>query len=128
MKVMRQLALTVVVTLSLAGYAWASSPTEQLRAYTDQVMKALENPTLTASARLEAVRALPASKGFAVGRTVFEQPFLQGQPAVAADRFEQLVEAWLGVQTPGPEQASWQSDVQARLLGQAAAHVKTQAG
>ena len=39
-----------------------------------------------------------------------------------------LVEAWLGAKTPGPAQASWESDVQARLLGQAAAHVKTQAG
>src|SRR4029450_2970025 len=55
MKIMRHLALMVVITLSLGGYAWASSPTEQLRAYTDQVMKALENPPLTASERLEAV-------------------------------------------------------------------------
>src|SRR5260370_4106640 len=52
------LPLTVVISLSLEGYAWASSPTEQLRAYTDQVMKTLENPTLTALARLEAVRTL----------------------------------------------------------------------
>jgi hypothetical protein len=58
MRVMRQLALTVVIALSLGGSAWASSPTEQLRAYTDQVMKALENPMLTASARLEAVRTV----------------------------------------------------------------------
>ena len=45
MRVMRRVAMTVVVTLSLAGYAWASSPTEQLHAYTDQVMKALEDPS-----------------------------------------------------------------------------------
>jgi UDP-GlcNAc:undecaprenyl-phosphate GlcNAc-1-phosphate transferase len=47
---------------------------------------------------------------------------------VGTESDRSLVEAWLGVQTPGPEQASWESEVQARLLGQAAAHVKTQAG
>jgi phospholipid transport system substrate-binding protein len=54
------LPLTVVISLSLEEYAWASSPTEQLRGYTDQVMKALENPTLSASA--------PSGNGTDAGR------------------------------------------------------------
>lgn len=35
MRVMPRLVLVVVISLGLGGYAWASSPTEELRAYTD---------------------------------------------------------------------------------------------
>jgi len=87
MKVMRQLALTMVVTLSLGGSAWASSPTEQLRAYTDQVMKALENPTLTASARLEAVRTV-AGEAFDVTETAKRALGLHWQQRTSAERGE----------------------------------------
>jgi phospholipid transport system substrate-binding protein len=87
MRVMWQLALTVVVTLSLGGYAWASSPTEQLRAYTDQVMKALENPTLTASARLEAVRTV-AGEAFDVTETAKRALGLHWQQRTSAERGE----------------------------------------
>ena len=89
MRVMRWLALTVVITLSLGGYAWASSPTEQLREYTDQVMKALENPTLTASARLEAVRAV-AGQAFDVTETAKRALGLHWQPRTSAERGEFL--------------------------------------
>ncbi len=44
--------------------------------------------------RLGGVSSLPASKGFAVGRTVFEQAFQEDQPELVADRFEHLVRAW----------------------------------
>jgi phospholipid transport system substrate-binding protein len=81
------LPLTVVMSLSLEGYAWASSPTEQLRAYTDQVMKALENPTLTAAARLEAVRKL-ADQAFDVTETAKRALGLHWQPRTAAEREE----------------------------------------
>ena len=96
MRVMRQLALTVVVTLSLGGYAWASSPTEQLRAYTDQVMKALENPALTASARLEAVRTV-AGEAFDVTETAKRALGLHWQQRTSAERgeFVQLFQALL---------------------------------
>ena len=87
MRVMRWLALTVVITLSLGGYAWASSPTEQLRAYTEQVMKALENPTLTASARLEAVRAV-AGQAFDVTETAKRALGLHWQQRTSAERGE----------------------------------------
>jgi phospholipid transport system substrate-binding protein len=84
---MRRVALTVVFTLGLGGYAWASSPTEQLRTYTDQVMKALENPTLTAPARLEAVRAV-AGQAFDVTETAKRALGLHWQPRTSAERAE----------------------------------------
>jgi phospholipid transport system substrate-binding protein len=87
MKVMRQLALMVVLTLSFGGYAWANSPTEQLRAYTDQVMKALENPTLTASARLEAVRTV-AGEAFDVTETAKRALGLHWQQRTSAEQRE----------------------------------------
>ena len=87
MRVMRRLALTVVIALGLGGHAWASSPTEQLREYTDQVMKALENPTLTAAARLEAVRAV-AGQAFDVTETAKRALGLHWQQRTAAERGE----------------------------------------
>jgi phospholipid transport system substrate-binding protein len=87
MRVMRRLALTVGITLSLGGYAWASSPTEQLRTYTDQVMKALENPTLTAPARLEAVRTV-AGQAFDVTETAKRALGLHWQQRTEAERGE----------------------------------------
>jgi hypothetical protein len=47
---------------------------------------------------------------------------------VGSDADRALVEAWLGEATPAAAPARWESDVQARLLSQAAGHVKTQAG
>lgn len=44
--------------------------------------------------RLSELASLPLSRGFAVGRTVFEQPFLDDQPEAVADLFERLVESW----------------------------------
>lgn len=87
MKIMRHLALTVAITLTLGGYAWASSPTEQLRAYTDQVMKALENPTLTASARLEAVRTV-AGEAFDVTEAAKRALGLHWQQRTSAEQGE----------------------------------------
>jgi phospholipid transport system substrate-binding protein len=87
MKFMRRLALTVVITLSLGGYAWASSPTEQLRAYTDHVTKAFENPTLTAAARLAAVRTV-AGQAFDVTETAKRALGLHWQQRTSAERGE----------------------------------------
>lgn len=87
MGVMRRLALTVVITLSLGGYAWAGAPTEQLRAYTDEVMKTLENPTLTAAARLEAVRAV-ADQAFDVTETAKRALGLHWQQRTSTEQAE----------------------------------------
>jgi hypothetical protein len=47
---------------------------------------------------------------------------------VGSEAGRAMVEAWLGEATPAAGPARWESDVQARLLSQAAARVKTQAG
>jgi len=87
MREMRRLVLAVVIMLDLGGYAWASSPTEQLRAYTDQVMKTLENPTLTTSARLEAVRRV-ADQAFDVTETAKRALGLHWQQRTLAEQAE----------------------------------------
>jgi len=87
MRVMWRLVLAVVIMLGLGGYAWASSPTEQLRAYTDQVMKTLGNPTLTASARLEAVRRV-ADQAFDVTETAKRALGLHWQQRTPAEQGE----------------------------------------
>ena len=60
--------LIVVIALSVRGYAWAGPPTDQLHAYTDQVLKVLENPALTLPERRAAVRTL-AAEAFDVSET-----------------------------------------------------------
>ena len=54
----RLIPLIVVLVLGLASAAWAGPPTEQLRTYTDQVVKILQNPSMTLPDRREAVRHL----------------------------------------------------------------------
>ncbi len=87
MRVTRRLALTVVMTLSLGGYAWAGPPTEQLHAYTDQVMKTLQNPALTAEARLAAVRTV-ADQAFDLTETAKRALGLHWQQRTATERVE----------------------------------------
>jgi phospholipid transport system substrate-binding protein len=60
--------LIVVIALSVGAYAWAGPPTDQLHAYTDQVLKVLENPALTLPERRAAVRTL-AAEAFDVSET-----------------------------------------------------------
>jgi phospholipid transport system substrate-binding protein len=60
--------LIIVIALSVGGYAWAGPPTNQLRGYTDQVLKVLENPALTLPERRAAVRTL-AAEVFEVSET-----------------------------------------------------------
>ena len=54
----RLIPLIVALVLGLASAAWAGPPTEQLRTYTDQVVKILQNPSMTLPDRREAVRHL----------------------------------------------------------------------
>ena len=87
MRVMQRLVMTVVMTLILGGHAWAGSPTDELRAYTDQVMKTLQNPALTAAARLETVRTV-AGQAFDVTETAKRALGLHWQQRTAAERAE----------------------------------------
>jgi phospholipid transport system substrate-binding protein len=54
----RLIPLITVLVLGLGSDAWAGQPTEQLRTYTDQVLKVLQNPALSLPERREAVRHL----------------------------------------------------------------------
>ena len=83
----RRAALTLALVLGLGGQAWAGSPTEQLRVYTDQVMKVLESRTMTAPERLEAVRAV-ASEAFDVSETAQRALGLHWQQRTPAERQE----------------------------------------
>jgi hypothetical protein len=47
---------------------------------------------------------------------------------VGAEADQAVLNAWLGQQTPATRSARWESDVQARLLRLASAHVKSQIG
>jgi phospholipid transport system substrate-binding protein len=78
---------TVVTVLVLGGPAWASSPTEQLRAYTDRVMEVLENRAMTPPERVEAVRAV-ASEAFDVSETAQRALGIHWQQRTPAERQE----------------------------------------
>jgi phospholipid transport system substrate-binding protein len=84
---LRWSALTIGLVLGLGGQAWASSPTEQLRVYTDQVMKVLESRTMTPAERLEAVRAV-ASEAFDISETARRALGLHWQQRTPAERLE----------------------------------------
>ena len=68
MKKLLVILLIAIFALSGGAYAWAGLPTDQLRAYTDQVLKVLENPALTLPERRAAVRTL-AAEAFEVSET-----------------------------------------------------------
>src|SRR5262249_61100255 len=55
--------LAVTLPLGLATNGWAGAPTEQLRAYTDQILKVLENPGLSLPEKRAQVRKV-ASEAF----------------------------------------------------------------
>jgi len=72
-----------VLVLGLALDAWAGQPTDQLRTYTDQVLKVLENPALSLPERRETVKHL-AEQVFEVTETAkraLGQHWLQRTPA-----------------------------------------------
>ena len=87
MRYLRLLTLTAGITLGLGASAWAGPPTEQLRAYTDQVIKVLDKPTLTASQRLEAVRKV-ADEAFDVRETARRVLGLHWQRRTPAEQEE----------------------------------------
>ena len=54
----RVMLLIAAFVLGLGMDAWAGAPTDQVRSYTDRVLKVLEDPALTQPQRREAVRSL----------------------------------------------------------------------
>jgi len=79
----RSISLTAILVLGLASDAWAGPPTDQLRTYTDEVLKVLQNPALTLPQRREAVKHL-AEAVFDVSETAkraLGQHWLQRTPA-----------------------------------------------
>jgi phospholipid transport system substrate-binding protein len=55
--------LAVALVLGVATSGWAGAPTDQLRSYTDQILKVLENPSLSLPEKRAQVRKL-ASDAF----------------------------------------------------------------
>ena len=79
----RFIPLVAALVLGLASDAWAGPPTDQLRTYTDEVLKVLQNPALTLPERREAVKHL-AEDVFEVSETAkraLGQHWLQRTPA-----------------------------------------------
>jgi len=64
----RLIPLLAVLVLGLASDGWAGQPTDQLRTYTDQVLKVLKDPALSLPERREAVKHL-AEEVFDVSET-----------------------------------------------------------
>ena len=78
----RLIPLIAVLVLGLAPEAWAGPPTDQLRGYTDEVLKVLQNPGLSLPERREAVKHL-AEGVFEVSETAkraLGQHWLQRTP------------------------------------------------
>ena len=58
-----RIVLAAALVLGVVTSSWAGAPTEQLRTYTDQILKVLENQSLSLPEKREAVRKL-ASEAF----------------------------------------------------------------
>jgi phospholipid transport system substrate-binding protein len=85
----RVVLLMTAFVLGLGVDAWAGVPTDQVRGYTDQVLKVLENPALTPPQRREAVRSL-ASEAFDTTETAQRALGVHWQQRTPAER-EQFV-------------------------------------
>jgi phospholipid transport system substrate-binding protein len=82
-----RISLTVVLILSTATCAWAGPPTEQVRAYTDQVVKVLQSPALTLPERRAAIGHI-ASEAFDVSETAQRALGVHWQQRTPAEREE----------------------------------------
>jgi phospholipid transport system substrate-binding protein len=83
----RLIPLVVILVLAPGAQAWAGAPTEQLRTYTDQVVKILQNPSMTLAERREAVRHL-AEEVFDVTETAKRALGQHWQQRTQAERDE----------------------------------------
>ena len=85
MNVTGRLLAAAIIVLSLAVPAWAGAPTDQLRQYTDQVLKILDDPSGTD--KKEQVRKV-AVQIFDVGETARRALGLHWQTRTPAEREE----------------------------------------
>jgi phospholipid transport system substrate-binding protein len=83
----RLIPLLVVLVVAPGPPAWAGPATDQLRAYTDQVLKILQNPSMTLQERREAVRHL-AEEVFDVTETAQRALGQHWQQRTPAEREE----------------------------------------
>ena len=83
----RVVFLLAALLLAAAPRAWAGQPTEQLRAYTDQVVKVLQNPSLSLQERREQVRSI-AEQVFDVTETARRALGMHWQQRTPAEREE----------------------------------------
>jgi phospholipid transport system substrate-binding protein len=79
--------LALGVVLVFASASWAGAPTDQLRAYTDEVLKVLENPGLSLPQRRDAIRHL-AAEVFDVSETAQRALGQHWQQRTPAEREE----------------------------------------
>jgi phospholipid transport system substrate-binding protein len=79
--------LAVILMLGAVAFSWAGPPTDQLRAYTDQVLKILQDPGLSLPDRRTAVRKV-ASEAFDVSETAKRALGQHWQQRTAAEREE----------------------------------------
>jgi phospholipid transport system substrate-binding protein len=85
--ILMQASLIVALALSGPTDSWAGPPTDQMRAYTDQVLKVLQGPGLTLSERRAAVGHI-ASEAFDVTETAQRTLGVHWQQRTAAEREE----------------------------------------
>ncbi len=83
----RLIPLLVVLVVVPGPPAWAGPATDQLRMYTDQVLKILQNPSMTLAERREAVRQL-AEEVFDVNETAQRALGQHWQQRTPAEREE----------------------------------------
>jgi len=86
-----RLAVVLSTVLVAVSVAWAGAPTEQVRQYTDQVVKILENPQLRSADKRAAVRKV-AIEIFDVNETARRAlgPHWQTRSAAERDEFVNL--------------------------------------
>jgi phospholipid transport system substrate-binding protein len=83
----RLIPLLIVLLVAPGPDAWAGPATDQLRTYTDQVVKILQNPSMTLAQRREAVRSL-AEQVFDVTETAQRALGQHWQERTPAERDE----------------------------------------
>ena len=82
-----RISLIVALVLSAAPSAWAGPPTDQVRAYTDQVVKVLKSHALTLPERRAAVAHI-ANEAFDVSETAQRALGVHWQQRTPAERVE----------------------------------------
>jgi phospholipid transport system substrate-binding protein len=82
-----RIPLIVALVLGTATCTWAASPTDQVRAYTDQVVKVLQSPALTLPERRAAVAHI-ANEAFDVSETAQRALGVHWQQRTPAERVE----------------------------------------